>query len=146
MHLTPGSTAGPYEIVSTLGSGGMGTVYLARDTRLDRRVALKVLHDTPDGSARARLMHEARAASALNHPNICHIYDVGEQDGLPWIAMEYVDGRPLDQTLPAGGLEPDEALRIAIQVADERDYRAFRNVGFEPGVRDDFRPWLISAA
>ena len=118
MPLHEGSLAGPYEIMSTLGSGGMGTVYLARDRRLGRRVALKVLHDSAGGSARARLLHEARAASALNHPHICQVYDVGEQDGWPWIAMEYVDGPPLEQTIPAGGFDPDEALRIAIQIAD----------------------------
>jgi Tol biopolymer transport system component/predicted Ser/Thr protein kinase len=118
MPLQQGSMAGPYEILSTLGSGGMGTVYLARDRRLDRRVALKVLHDTPDALAHGQLLHEARAASALNHPHICHVYDVGEHDGMPWIAMEYVEGQPLNAAIQAGRLDPDEALRIAIQIAD----------------------------
>ncbi|HEY0873239.1 MAG TPA: protein kinase [Vicinamibacterales bacterium] len=118
MRLHQGATVGPYEVLSTLGAGGMGTVYLARDRRLDRRVALKVLHDDPGGSAWAQLLHEARAASALNHPNICHVYDVGEQDAIPWIAMEYVDGEPLDRSIPPGGLDPDEAVRLAIQIAD----------------------------
>jgi serine/threonine protein kinase/Tol biopolymer transport system component len=117
MPLHVGSTAGPYEILSTLGAGGMGTVYLARDRRLDRRVALKALHDTPEGSAQAQILHEARAASSLNHPNICHVYDVGEEDGIPWIAMEYVDGQPLDRLVPEGGLGQDEAVRLALQIA-----------------------------
>lgn len=118
MPLGQGSLAGPYEILSTLGTGGMGTVYLARDRRLDRRVALKVLHADPDRDARARLLREARAASALSHPHVCHLYDVGEQDDTPWIAMEYVEGERLDQVIPPGGLDPDEALRLSIQVAD----------------------------
>jgi eukaryotic-like serine/threonine-protein kinase len=118
MPLGPGSLAGPYEILSTLGSGGMGTVYLARDRRLDRHVALKVLHGAPDAEARLRLLREARAASALNHPHICRVYDVGEQDSAAWIAMEYVEGQRLDARIPPGGLHRDEALRIAIQLAD----------------------------
>jgi serine/threonine protein kinase/pimeloyl-ACP methyl ester carboxylesterase/Tfp pilus assembly protein PilF len=116
----PGAEVGPYRIASALGAGGMGVVYRARDTRLDRDVALKVLPDAmvADATARARLVREARTASALNHPNICHIYDVGESGGHSYIAMEHVEGRPLSQSIPAEGLPLDTALRYAGQLAE----------------------------
>ncbi len=109
-----------YEIVEKLGEGGMGVVYKARDTHLDRFVAIKVL---PPGKVRdperhARFVQEAKAASALNHPNIIHIYDIGEQDGLEFIAMEHVDGRTLDQFIPRHGMRLNDALKIAVQIAD----------------------------
>lgn len=118
MPLTPGDRVGHYEIVGPLGSGGMGTVYRARDPRLERDVALKFLHTSPDeGPNRSRLSREARAASALNHPNICAVYDLGEADGNPYIAMELVKGRPVSDDVPAGGLETAAVISRARQTA-----------------------------
>jgi Tol biopolymer transport system component/predicted Ser/Thr protein kinase len=97
----------------------MGVVYRAFDSRLQRTVALKVLgDDVTDETARHRLFHEARAASSLNHPHICVIYEVGEADGRAFIAMEYIDGRPLSQLIPVNGLPADQVIRYAIQMAD----------------------------
>jgi serine/threonine protein kinase len=120
MVRVPGDVTGPYEITSLLGRGGMGAVYLARDQRLHRQVALKFIHPrtTDPSDTRRRMLREARAASALNHPNICHVYDVGEQDDSAWIAMEYVEGRPLHQLIPPGGLAVDDVLGIACPIAD----------------------------
>src|SRR5712692_4892375 len=99
MSLQPGTRLGPYEIVAPLGAGGMGEVYRARDTRLDRTVAIKVLPEhaatRPDG--RERFEREARAVSALNHPHICALYDVGQQDGVDFLVMEYLEGETLAQ-------------------------------------------------
>ncbi|MBD3868554.1 MAG: protein kinase [Acidobacteria bacterium] len=115
-----GDRLGHYEIRSKLGAGGMGEVYLADDSRLGRPVALKILTGelATDPSRRARFDLEARAASALNHPHIAHIYDVGEQDGTYFIAMEYVEGEDLSRRLAGGALDQDTILAIAIQVAD----------------------------
>src|SRR5579871_3090005 len=108
-----------YRIVEKLGQGGMGTVYKAVDVRLNRPLALKFVSPervTPD--RKRRFFQEAKAASALNHPNIVHIYDIGQWEGADFIAMEYVEGRTLQQILRDGPLPIDEALRYAIQVAD----------------------------
>jgi TolB-like protein/Tfp pilus assembly protein PilF len=115
-----GRTVGPYRILERLGAGGMGEVYRARDDRLQRDVALKVFAagQAVDDAARARLLREARAASALNHPNICTIHDVGESDGQAFIAMEYVEGQPLAARIPPGGLPVESVLRYGTQVAD----------------------------
>ncbi len=115
-----GETLGHYLIEERLGAGGMGVVYRARDTRLERTVALKLLGDKllSDEAARARLLNEARAASALNHPNICTVYEVGEAGGLAWIAMECVEGKPLSGLIPRDGLPLETALRYAVQIAD----------------------------
>lgn len=121
MHpLTAGTRLGRYEIRSKLGAGGMGEVYLAEDTHLGRRVALKVLppEDRADAHARKRLVREARAAAALDHPHICAVYEVGEADGLAFIAMQYVEGQTLAARLATGALDLPETLAIAIQVAD----------------------------
>jgi eukaryotic-like serine/threonine-protein kinase len=119
MPLAPGSSAGPYEVLEVLGAGAMGTVYRARDRRLGRDVALKVLHLDHRNleSQRRRVLHEARAVSALNHPNICHIYDVGEADGAAWIAMEYVEGQTLQAAVAERGLPPPTVIRIGTQLA-----------------------------
>ena len=101
MTLSAGTRLGPYEILSPLGAGGMGEVYRARDTRLDRSVAVKVLpaHLAQDPDRRARFEREARAASALNHPHICTIYDVGQQDGIDYLVMEHLEGETLADRL-----------------------------------------------
>jgi Tol biopolymer transport system component/tRNA A-37 threonylcarbamoyl transferase component Bud32 len=115
-----GRTITHYQVLEMLGQGGMGVVYKARDTQLDRLVALKVL--TPDKVAnqerKLRFVQEAKAASALNHPNIVTIYDIGCEDGVDYIVMEFVDGRTLDRIIPRGGLKLGELLKYAIPVAD----------------------------
>jgi len=104
-----GKTISHYEITEKLGQGGMGAVYKARDTRLGRSVAIKLVNT----EFTQRFEREARAISALNHPHICTLYDVGEHEGAPYLVMEYVEGQPLKGPLPAG-----EALGYAIQVAE----------------------------
>lgn len=115
-----GSRLGNYEIEARLGAGGMGVVYLAQDLTLGRRVALKLIGDKQAGKprARARLLEEARAASSLSHPNVCTIYEVGELDGQSFIAMEYVEGRPLSEQIPDSGLPLEQILRYGAQIAD----------------------------
>ncbi len=118
--LTAGSKLGPYQIVSPLGAGGMGEVYRARDARLGREIALKVLPTevAADALRRTRFEQEARAASALAHPNIITVYDVGESDGSVWIAMEIVEGRTVRDLLASGALPSRRALDIATQTAE----------------------------
>src|ERR1700739_168569 len=101
MPLTSGSRLGPYEIQSAIGAGGMGDVYRARDTRLNRTVAVKILHSEVSSSPerKQRFEQEARAISALSHPNICHLYDVGSHDGLEFMVMEYLEGQTLADRL-----------------------------------------------
>src|ERR671934_382591 len=120
MPLTSGTRLGPYEIISPIGSGGMGVVYKARDTRLDRTVAIKILPDAlaSDPRFRERFDREARAISQLTHPNICTLHDIGEQAGTAYLVMEYLEGETLEQRLKKGALPLDEALKIAIQIAD----------------------------
>jgi serine/threonine protein kinase/cephalosporin-C deacetylase-like acetyl esterase len=120
MALIPGTKFGPYEIQSLLGAGGMGEVYRARDSRLQRTVAIKVLpaHLSSDPELRARFHQEAKSISALQHPNICVVYDLGSQDGIDYMVMEYVAGQTLDKLTPAGGLATDTAIKYAIQVAE----------------------------
>ena len=115
-----GTRLGRYEIRSQIGAGGMGKVYLAEDTQLSRRVALKLLptETVSDEHARKRLVREARAAASLDHPNICSIYEVGEEDGRTFIAMQYVEGETLDARMKRKPLELKESLTIATQVAD----------------------------
>jgi TolB-like protein/tRNA A-37 threonylcarbamoyl transferase component Bud32 len=116
-----GRQLGSYRIASLLGSGGMGDVYRAYDEKLRRDVAIKVLRaaDADDGAARALLLREARAAAAVNHPNICTIHEVGEHDGLAFLAMELVDGEPLHRVIPPGtGLPVDRMVDYSVQVAD----------------------------
>jgi serine/threonine-protein kinase len=113
-----GRSLGHYRIETRLGGGGMGEVYRAYDTRLRRRVAIKVLAGVTDDVSRAELLREARAASALNHPNICTIHEVGEADGQAFIVMEYVDGKPLSELIPGGGLPVETLIHYGRQVAD----------------------------
>ena len=119
MQLTPGSQLGPYRIDGLLGTGGMGAVYRGFDPRLQRPVAIKLLAvAASDRDARARLLREARSCSALNHPHICTIYDVGEVEGLDFIAMEFVDGQTLHELAQQGPLLFDQVVRTGCQVAD----------------------------
>ena len=120
MALIPGTKLGPYEIQSLLGAGGMGEVYRARDMRLQRTVAIKVLpaHQSSDPELHARFEREAKSISALQHPNICVVHDIGSQDGVDFMVMEYVAGETLDKLIPPGGLATDLATRYAVQVAE----------------------------
>ncbi len=120
MALSPGTRLGPYEIVAPIGAGGMGEVYRARDTRLERSVAIKVL--PPDVSAdadrRSRFQREARTVAGLNHPNICTLHDVGESDGTTYLVMELVSGETLAARLEKGPLALEQALGVATEIAD----------------------------
>src|SRR5215218_3074148 len=120
MPLTAGTRLGTYEVLSLIGAGGMGEVYRARDTRLGREVAIKVLpaDRIADTARRRRFVQEARAASALNHPHIITIYEIESADGIDFIVMEYVRGKSLDTLIPHHGMRLHEFLRIAIPIAD----------------------------
>jgi len=123
MPLSAGTRLGPYEILSALGAGGMGEVYRARDTRLDRTVAVKILpqHLSSNPQLRERFDREAKAISSLSHPHICPLYDVGHQDGIDYLVMEHLEGETLASRLKKGPLPPERALEYAIQIADALD-------------------------
>ncbi len=123
MPLQPSARLGPYEIVSAVGAGGMGEVYKARDTRLDRTVAIKVLPEAMAGDPqfRARFDREARIISQLDHPHICALYDVGEQNGAAFLVMQYLEGETLADRLAKGALPLDQALKTAIEIASALD-------------------------
>ncbi len=123
MALTSGTKLGPYEIQSPLGAGGMGEVYRARDTRLDRIVAIKVLPEQfqSDSDLKVRFEREARAISSLQHEHICMLFDVGHQDGIEYLVMEYLEGETLAARLLKGPVPPDQVLKIAIEIADALD-------------------------
>ncbi len=123
MPLSPATRLGPYEIVAAIGAGGMGEVYRARDTRLDRTVAIKVLpqHRYSTPQARERLEREAKAISSLSHPHICPLYDIGRQDGIDYLVMEYLEGQTLSDRLKKGPLPLEQVLQYAIQIADALD-------------------------
>ena len=123
MAIEPGTRFGPYEIVAPLGAGGMGEVYRARDTRLERIVAIKVLPAqlARDPEFRARFEREARSISALNHPHICTLHDVGREGDVEYLVMEYLEGEPLSARLARGPIPADEALGYAVQIADALD-------------------------
>ena len=123
MTLTAGTRLGPYEIVSAVGAGGMGEVYRARDTRLERTVAIKVLpsHLSKSEEVRQRFEREAKTISSLSHPHICALYDVGNQDGTEYLVMEFLEGESLADRLLKGPLPPDQVLRCGIEIADALD-------------------------
>jgi serine/threonine-protein kinase len=140
MSLSAGVRLGPYEIVAPLGAGGMGEVYRARDTRLDRPVAIKVLPSSFAGDAefRERFQREARAISALSHPHICTLHDVGEHEGSAFLVMEYLEGQTLADRLARGRLQVDEALALGIQIAEALDAAHRRGI-----VHRDLKPGNI---
>ena len=114
MTLAAGKRLGPYEIIGPLGAGGMGEVYRAKDTRLDRTVAIKVLptHLSADPEAKQRFDREARSISSLAHPNICHLYDVGHQDGADFLVMEFLEGETLAARIQKGPLPTEQVLKV----------------------------------
>src|SRR5271169_603416 len=120
MALTSGTKFGPYEIQTQLGAGGMGEVYRALDTRLDRTVAIKVLasHLSSSPELKQRMEREARSISALNHPHICQLYDIGSQNGTDYLVMEFLEGETLAERLKRGALPLNEVLKIGIAVAE----------------------------
>jgi serine/threonine protein kinase len=128
MALSAGTILGPYEIVAPLGAGGMGEVYRANDTRLDRVVAIKILPASiaADPLAKQRFEREAKTISSLNHPNICVLYDMRHQDGLDYIVMECVEGESLAKRLEKGPLPLEQTLKYGAQIADALD-KAHRN-------------------
>src|SRR5262245_26489361 len=143
MMLSPGGRLGRYEVLALIGAGGMGEVYRARDTRLNRDVAIKTL---PPGIAdhpirRARFDREAQAISRLNHPNICAIHDVGQEDGVAFLVMEYIEGESLEQRLRRGALPAATALRFAIQIASALDAAHRRGI-----VHRDLKPANVMLA
>jgi Tol biopolymer transport system component len=123
MSVKVGTRFGPYEILSAIGAGGMGEVYRARDTRLDRIVAIKVLpaHLADRSELRERFEREARTIASLNHPHICVLHDIGQQDGIDYLVMEYLEGETLAQRLLKGPLPLEQVLRYAIEISDALD-------------------------
>ncbi|MCZ6769019.1 MAG: serine/threonine-protein kinase [Acidobacteria bacterium] len=118
-----GKTLSHYKIIEKLGQGGQGEVYLAEDSRLDRKVALKILpqHLSERADLRERFEREARVVSSLNHPHICTLYDVGEQDGIHFLVMEHLEGDTLAARLEKGALPLEQTLQYAIHIADALD-------------------------
>src|SRR5947209_12834455 len=117
---TPGSRLGPYEVASQLGAGGMGEVYRARDTRLERTVAIKVLNSQLVASPelRARFEREAKVISSLQHSNICVLHDIGQHDGTDYLVMEFLEGEVLSEKLKRGPLPTNELLKIGFEIAE----------------------------
>src|ERR1700758_4938091 len=123
MALSPGVRLGPYEILDALGAGGMGEVYRARDTRLERTVAIKILpaQFSADPVCKQRFEREAKTISSLNHPHICTLHDVGSQDGVDYLVMECVEGETLAKRLEKGPLPLEQVLKCGAQIADALD-------------------------
>ena len=123
LTVSQGTRLGPYEVLSPLGAGGMGEVYEAKDTRLERTVAIKVLptHLSSSEEVRQRFEREAKTISQLSHPHICALYDVGNQDGVEYLVMEYLEGETLADRLLKGALPAEQTLRFGIEMADALD-------------------------
>jgi serine/threonine protein kinase len=123
MPIETGRRLGPYEILTAIGAGGMGEVYKARDTRLDRSVAIKVLptHLADRSELRERFEREAKTIASLNHPHICTLFDTGHQDDIEFLVMEYIEGETLAQRLQKGPLPLQQVLQYAIEIADALD-------------------------
>src|SRR5579864_7293117 len=123
MAIQVGQRLGPYEILSAIGAGGMGEVYRARDTRLERTVAVKILpdHIADRAGLRERFEREARTVANLNHPHICTLYDIGRQDGTDFLVMEYLEGEALATRLLKGPLPLEQVLQYAIEISDALD-------------------------
>src|SRR5262250_2582184 len=123
MSLASGTKLGPYEVIGPLGAGGMGEVYRARDTRLDRTIAIKILPQqlSNDPVRKQRFEREAKTISSLNHPHICVLYDVGHQDGIDYLVMECVEGETLAKRLERGPLPLEQVLKYGAQIADALD-------------------------
>jgi len=121
--ISSGTRLGPYEVVAPIGAGGMGEVYRAKDTRLDRTVAVKVLpeHLSSSAEVRQRFEREAKTISQLSHPHICALYDVGNQDGVEYLVMEYLEGETLAERLLKGALPVEQTLKYGIEIADALD-------------------------
>ena len=120
MALASGTRLGPYELLAPAGAGGMGEVYRARDTRLERTVAIKVLPQqlSSNPEVKQRFEREAKAISALSHPNICPLYDVGHENGVDFLVMEFLEGETLERRLEKGPLPAEQVLRYGIEIAD----------------------------
>jgi serine/threonine protein kinase len=140
MPLSPGTKLGPYEIQAPIGAGGMGEVYRARDTRLERSVAIKILPKemSNDAMRKQRFEREAKTISSLNHPHICALYDIGEHNNQQFLVMEYLEGETLAQRLEHGALPLEQALRIAMEVTDALDRAHRQNI-----VHRDLKPGNI---
>jgi eukaryotic-like serine/threonine-protein kinase len=140
MSLASGTRLGPYEILAPIGAGGMGEVYRARDTRLDRSVAIKILpsHLSSDSTLRQRFEQEAKAVSSLNHPHICALYDVGHQDGTEFLVMEYLEGETLAHLLEKGPLPLAHVLKYGVEIADALEKAHRQNI-----VHRDLKPGNI---
>src|SRR5499425_2263590 len=140
MTVAPGTRLGPYEILAPLGAGGMGEVYRARDTRLERTVAIKILpaQFSADTVRKQRFEREAKAISQLNHPHICTLHDVGSQDGIEYLVMECVEGETLAKRLEKGPLPLEQVLKYGAQIADALDKAHRRGV-----VHRDLKPGNI---
>src|SRR5579863_4371557 len=137
MAIVSGTKLGPYEIQGPLGAGGMGEVYRAKDTRLDRTVAIKVLppHLSADPESRKLMEREAKAISTLQHAHICTLHDIGSQDGTDFLVMEYLDGQTLAERLEKGPVPLDQVLKIGTEIAD-----ALQNAHQQGIVHRDLKP------